>query len=361
MTQVHQFLPSYATGDAVSGHTVRARQILRGMGFESEIYAERSHAADPEAGVLPLDAFERRSDHADTWLLYQHSIGSRLGRVLLDRPERLVVNYHNVTPASFFEPWDLSIAAELALGRRHTAMLAPRAAAGIAVSAYNEQELRDVGFRTTAVAPVLFDVESLRREVDESALERRLAAKAAGGADIVFVGRVAPHKAQHDLVRAVAAYRKAYDPTARLHLVGARSSERYWSALQAFIDDAGLHDAVTLTGAVSAGELGAYYRSADLFLCLSEHEGFCVPLLEAMANDVPVVGFAAAAVPETLAGAGVLIETKDAATVAAAMHVVLADEGRRVAVVDAGRRRLADFAPDVLQHRFEDAVGSVVR
>ena len=348
-------------GDAVSGHTVRARRILRDLGFESEIFAERSHAADPEAGVLPLDAFERRSDHADTWLLYQHSIGSRLGRFLLDRPERLVVNYHNVTPASFFEPWDLSIAAELALGRRHTAMLATRATAGIAVSAYNEAELREAGFRRTEVAPVLFDVESLRRDVDQPALERRLAAKEAGGADIVFVGRVAPHKAQHDLVRAVAAYRRAYDPSARLHLVGARSSERYWSALQAFIDDAGLHDAVTLTGAVSAGELGAYYRSADLFLCLSDHEGFCVPLLEAMANDVPVVGFAAAAVPETLAGAGVLIDSKDGATVAAAMHLVLEDAKRRDALVEAGRRRLADFTPDVLQQRFEQAVAEVVQ
>jgi glycosyltransferase involved in cell wall biosynthesis len=361
LTQVHQFLPSYATGDAVSGHTVRARQILREMGFESEIFAERSHGADPDASVLPLDAFERRGDQGDTWLLYQHSIGSRLGRFLLDRPERLVVNYHNVTPASFFEPWDLHIAAELALGRRHTAMLAPRAAAGIAVSVYNEQELRDAGFQKTAVAPVLFDVDSLRRDVDETALAQRMAAKDGGGADIVFVGRVAPHKAQHDLVRAVAAYRKGYDSSARLHLVGARSSERYWSALQAFIDDAGLHDAVTLTGAVSAGELGAYYRSADLFLCLSEHEGFCVPLLEAMANDVPVVGYAAAAVPETLAGAGVLIDGKDAATVAAAMHLVLGDGKRRDALVDAGRRRLAAFAPDVLRRRFEDAIREVVR
>jgi glycosyltransferase involved in cell wall biosynthesis len=361
LTQVHQFLASYAIGDAVSVHTLQARRVLRALGFESEIYAERAHGLDPAAGILPLVAFEGRPVEPDTWLLYQHAIGSRLGRVLLDRPERLVVNYHNVTPASFFESWDLSIAAELALGRRHTSMLASRAVAGIAVSAYNERELREAGYAETAVAPVLFDVNGLRRDVDDAALGRHLARKAGGGADIVFVGRVAPHKAQHDLVKAFAAYRRAYDPAARLHLVGARSSERYWSALEDFIDGAGLQDVVSLTGPVSAGELGAYYRSADVFLCLSDHEGFCVPLLEAMANDVPVVAFAAAAVPETLAGAGVLLADKDPATVAAALHCVLADPHRRDELVDAGRRRLADFETATIERRFGELVRGIVQ
>jgi glycosyltransferase involved in cell wall biosynthesis len=241
-------------------------------------------------------------------------------------------------------------------GSRQVRLLAPRAIAGIAVSAYNERELRDVGYRRTTVAPVLFDVDSLRRDTDDAVLARLHAAKAKGGADIVFVGRVAPHKAQHDLVKALAAYRQAYDPQARLHLIGGPSSERYWTTLQEFVDALGLRDAVTLTGSVPAGELGAHYRNADLFLCLSEHEGFCVPLIEAMANDVPIVALAAAAVPETLAGAGLALDDKQPATVAAAMHVVLSDTTRRDQLVAAGRRRLADFTPDRLRTGFEEAL-----
>jgi glycosyltransferase involved in cell wall biosynthesis len=356
LTQVHQFLPSYAAADAVSGHTLAVRRVLRDMGFGSEIYAERISVTTDE--VLPLTAFETRRPVADTWLLYQHSIGSRTGRLLFERPEPLLVNYHNVTPVSFFEPWDLAIAAELALGRRHTEMLATRATAGIAVSAYNEAELRAAGYRRTLVAPVLFDVDGLRREVDAAALTRLQEDRT--GAEILFVGRVAPHKAQHDLVKALAAYRRAYDPGAQLRIVGARSSERYWSVLERYIDSLGLRDAVHVTGAVSGGELAAHYRAADVLLCLSEHEGFCVPLLEAMANDTPVVAFGAAAVPETLAGAGVVLDVKDSATVAAALHVVLADAPRRLRLVEAGRARLADFAPEVLRARFEAVIGEVV-
>jgi glycosyltransferase involved in cell wall biosynthesis len=354
MTGIHQFLPRLEPS-AVGAHARAARSILQDMGHESEIYAD---GADPmwSNEIRPCRDYGRRSRPGDI-LLYQAAVGAAMVDGLMERPEPLVVNYHNVTPARFFRRWEPDVVHAVNLGVVQVRMLASRATAGIAVSSYNEAELRQAGYRHTMVAPVLFDVDGLRREIDEAALARLQAAKT--GADIVFVGRVAPHKAQHDLIKALAAYRRAYDSGSQLHIIGAHSSLRYWSVLERYIEALGLAGAVHLTGSVTAGELAAHYRNADVFLCLSEHEGFCVPLVEAMANDTPIVAFGAAAVPETLAGAGVLLDSKDTATVAAALHRVLGDGVLREQLVDAGRARLADFSPEILRGRFEDAIRQV--
>jgi glycosyltransferase involved in cell wall biosynthesis len=204
--------------------------------------------------------------------------------------------------------------------------------------------LEVAGYGRTAVLPILFDPEALEAEVDGRRLERLLGDKAGGGSDLLFVGRIAPNKCQHDLIKLLAVYRRLYDPQARLHLVGGSSSHAYWKALEAYIDHLDLGEAVFLHGAVSPGALAAHYRAADAFVCLSEHEGFCVPLLEAWHHHLPVVALAAAAVPETVAGAGVLLPAKEPARVAAAVDRVLSDPDLRGALVAAGTARLADFS-----------------
>jgi glycosyltransferase involved in cell wall biosynthesis len=167
---------------------------------------------------------------------------------------------------------------------------------------------------------------------------------------------VAPHKAQHDLVKAFAAYRRVYDPLARLHIIGGSSSHAYWTALERFVAAAGLGDAVDLAGSISPGALAAQYRVADAFVCLSDHEGFCVPLLEAMHHEVPVVAYRAAAVPETVAGAGLVLDDKAPVTVATAVHRVVTDARLREGLVAAGRARVADFSLDRSRARLVDAV-----
>jgi glycosyltransferase involved in cell wall biosynthesis len=248
------------------------------------------------------------------------------------------------------------VAAELALGHRQTGALAPLSTLGIADSTYNERELAEAGFTATSVAPVLVDLEEFDRDVDERERARLEAAKAAGGVDLLFVGRLAPNKAQHDLIKALAVYRRAYDPAARLHLVGGSSSAVYAAALESYAAALGLEEAVELTGSVSPGVLAAHYRAADAFVCLSEHEGFCVPLLEAMHHRVPIVAFAAAAVPETLGGAGLLLPSKSPSTVASAVHRVLDDALLRRALVTAGTQRLEDFRLDRARARFASLI-----
>jgi glycosyltransferase involved in cell wall biosynthesis len=145
------------------------------------------------------------------------------------------------------------------------------------------------GYRATTVVPILLDPGEFDREVDAATLDRLRSATAAGGASWLFVGRVVPNKAQHDVVKAFAAYRRVFDPHARLRLVGGTSLPAYADAVARYVDALGLGGAVELTGPVDPGVLSAHYRAADVFVCLSDHEGFCVPILEAMHHDLPIV------------------------------------------------------------------------
>jgi glycosyltransferase involved in cell wall biosynthesis len=204
---------------------------------------------------------------------------------------------------------------------------------------------------------VLVDVAALDDVDVDAEAEERLAA---GSTAWLFVGRVAPNKAHQDLVKAFAAYRRAYQPDAVLRIVGPPSSEAYSKALHAFVGALGLADAVDFTGPVSETALAAHYRAADVFVCVSDHEGFCVPLLEAMHHRLPVVAYASSAVPETLGRAGLVLESKAPTTVAAAVHRVVTDEGLRSGLVAAGTRRLADFDLAVTSGRMADALGGLV-
>lgn len=349
---VHQFVSSFVPRDAVSMHALEVRDLLRELGFESEIYVKETRAE-----MVRHARFYRSFDPpGPTVLLYQAATGSAVADFLTARPESLVVNYHNLTPAEFFAAWEPHTAVELDVGRRQVADLAGRAELGIAVSAFNEADLRGLGYRRTTVAPVLVDLETLHSDVDEAALDRLRRASEGASPVILFVGRLAPNKAQHDLVKAFAAYRALYGGRARLHLVGAPASPRYQRALRGLVAASGTEDAVDLPGSVSDGEIAAHYRSADLFVCLSDHEGFCIPLLEAMHHRLPIVAYAAGAVPETLDGAGLLLPEKDPATVAAAVHRVATDDHLRRRLVEAGDRRLADFAIGAARGRFREAI-----
>jgi glycosyltransferase involved in cell wall biosynthesis len=192
--------------------------------------------------------------------------------------------------------------------------------------------------------------------------ERLAAAKSRGGADLLFVGKVSPHKAPHDLVKMLAVYRRLYDPRARLHLVGSPLGERYAAALGAFVRELGLGEAVSVTGSLPAGALESYYRAADVFVCASEHEGFCVPLVEAMGHGVPVVAYGVCAVPETVGDAGLLLDSKEPLRFAAAVARVLSDAALRDRLAVAAAARVASLSLDRSTQRFvalvKEAIGA---
>jgi glycosyltransferase involved in cell wall biosynthesis len=359
VTAIHQFVPTLAPRDAVGTHYLAVQSTLRDAGYRSDIYA---YEAKDEFKRLaePFQSFSGGRPGEDTWLLYHSSVGSPVADFVSSRPEPVMVDYHNITPASFFLRWEPVVAGALSLGRRQLARLAGRARLGLADSAFNASELAEIGYTSTAVVPILLDIDAVDSTAPDAALLARLdAAKARGGADWLFVGRLAPNKAQHDVVKAFVAYRELFDADARLHLVGGSSSHSYLGALTDFVAALGLADAIDITGAVSDGALAGYYASADVFVVCSEHEGFCVPLLEAMHRRVPIVAYAAAAVPETVGEGAILLDGKRPLTVATAVDRVLHDDALRDGLVAAGTKRLSDFAIEASRRKLLDAVATV--
>jgi glycosyltransferase involved in cell wall biosynthesis len=264
-----------------------------------------------------------------------------------------LVNYHNITPADLLRDWEPAVAYEVALGRTQLARLAPQSRFAVADSAFNESELQGLGYEGTAVVPLLIDMQSKSDEPDPE-LARSLTRRKerAGGADLLYVGKISPHKAPHDLVKMLDVLRRTDDPAARLHLVGSPLGETYEPALRAFIDELGLADVVNLAGSVSDAELEAYFRAADVFVMASDHEGFCVPLAEAMGHGVPIVAYGVTAVPETVGGAGLVLPDKSAVPFAAAVGRVLRDATLVDVLATAGRRRAASFDLPASTRRF---------
>ncbi|MGD0343642.1 MAG: glycosyltransferase [Acidimicrobiales bacterium] len=357
--RIDQVIPSIIEHDAVSNHTFVAQRLLREMGFMSEIYASIS-GPGCAGRVHPLGELPMIGDGSQ-WILYQCSIGGPTGDVVARHPGRKLIDYHNITPAPLVERWLPPLGEESRLGRRQLEVLAPLVPFAIARSAYNAAELDENGFGRTTVVPLLVEGDVLERSPDPVTLRRLTSLRKAGGADWLFVGQIAPHKAQHDVVKAFACYRRVYDPDARLHLVGREMGSAYIDALRRFAVALGLKDAVSLPGSVSAGSLVAYYDAATVFVCLSDHEGFCAPIVEAMARGVPVVAYAAAAVPETVDDAGVLLPDKSPALVASAVRRILTEPTARESLVAAGRARAARFAPDIAAAAFCQAIEAALR
>jgi len=356
LTAVHQFLPVFAAGDAIGNHVLRIRDTLRGAGYESEIFADdihppmRKHARHFQEFQAPPGG------GGGVHLLYHLSTGSRMAAWLAEQPVPLGVDYHNITPAEYFDRWQPEAAGVARAARAEMRRLASSTAWGLADSSYNAAELVDEGYPDTAVVPILLDFTEYDGAPDTATLTRLRRRAEGGGAHWMFVGRVAANKCQHDIVAAFAAYRKLFDPKARLSIVGGRTLLLYARALERLAAELEVADAVDFTDNLKFAQLLAYYRSADVFVSLSEHEGFCVPLVEAMHFGVPTVAFASTAVPETVGDATLLLADKDPLAVAVAVQRVLTDDRFRKGLIEAGHRRVEHFSLVNNQRRLLEAL-----
>jgi glycosyltransferase involved in cell wall biosynthesis len=352
--RIDQVLPSLASRDAIGVHTRNLKAALEARGIESQIFYGN---CTPDVADLGSPIADLLTPVKDRFVMYHASIGSPVYDSLTLVSDPVLVDYHNITPTRLLDAWEPSVGHELSLGRRQLADLAPRCILGLADSAYNEHELIDLGYQPTSVAPLLIDMRHAGEDVDQRYLERLEQAKAdSGGPSFLFVGKISPHKAPHDLVAMLAAYRAIYNPGATLTLVGSPLGQRYFDSLTSYIAALGLEDAVIIPGSLSGAELKAHWQVADVFTGASNHEGFCVPLVEAMGHRVPVVAFGAAAVPETIADAGLVLPSKAPIPFAAAVHRVVEDEALRKQLVAAGTDRLEHYDIDVATERFLTAL-----
>lgn len=342
---VHQVIIAAAPGDAITSEALEIRRALRMAGTRSKLFARY---IDPSlAGVVvPLTDYPAVAGADRAVLLYHASIGEpEVTRFLQERPERLAVLYHNMSPAEPFARYDPGFAAKLEEGRKELAALAPRVSRALADSAFNAADLAGLGYADIGLAPLIVDLDPLLTAVPHA--ETVKWQSEVPGPVMLFVGQLLPHKQPDALLQAYHVLVTYLLPEAHLFLIGAPRLPRYKECLQFFIQELNLTKCGIIRSPVSIGELNAYYRRADAVVTLSGHEGFCVPLLEAMAFGKPILARAAGAVPDTLGGAGLLIGPEDGALVAAeAMHEILTNEPLRTELVARGRRRLADFRPE---------------
>ncbi len=354
--RVHQVLATLGYGDAIGHEVLGIQRVLRRAGIVSEIYVE---TADPRLEDLTLDYRDMVGAVEPHDILIHHfSIGSRASRTAYALPGRMALVYHNITPPEYFVGVHKDLVKLCFHGRRELTAYVSRCDIALGDSEYNRQELQTLGFPATGVLPVVPDFSHLSAPADHA--DRTFGARFDDGiTNVMFVGRVIPNKKFEDVIRAFHVYRTRFNPRSRLLLVGSYSGfERYLAMLHALVGRLATPD-VHFLGHVSNEELSALYDVADIFLCASEHEGFCVPLMEAFFKRVPVVAFAATAVPATMDGGGVLYDTKDPHEIARLIGAIVDDPRIEEAVLesqDAALDRLhgRDFSATLL--RFVDAM-----
>jgi glycosyltransferase involved in cell wall biosynthesis len=331
--RAHQVLGALHPGDAVGREALAIRTHLRAAGYESDVFAG---FVDPRLGgeARPLREYAAR-DGAETACLYHFSPGSPAGELALRVQGALAVVYHNVTPAGFFAGWSDESARLAARADGELRRLAGGAALGLAKSAFSRRDLEAAGFVATAVMPFVHEPGP---PATRSPVFERLYAD--GRRNVLAVGRLAPNKRLEDVVRAFALLQRGPVPRSRLLLVGDDALHAYASAVRELARSLRVRD-VVFCGRVDQDELQSAYALADVLVSLSEHEGYCVPLVEAMLAGVPVVAYDAGAVAETMAGAGVLLRDKSPGIVAAVIERLLEDVALRAAVL-AAQERVAD-------------------
>ena len=332
---MHQFIATLNPHDATGTHALRLRDALA-HGRVALGDLRRGDPRRPGAEAFKHWMYPEHAAPGDV-AIYQFTTSSAVAGYLAEHGLPLILDFHNFTGPEYFAGWEPQSVQRAAAAADELALLAPRALLGLAKSPFSEEELRRAGCRRTAVVPVLADYGRVAAPPDPRVAAELARLGADGGADILFVGRIVPSKAQHELVKALWAYRRLYDGKARLHLVGGTSSFEYTKALQGFVHDLGLSAAVRLPGEVSDAALAAYFGAADVYLSLSAHEGFGVPLVEAMVAGVPVVTRGAGAVSDTVADAALVLAAADPSYIAAAVHRVCTDEQLRATLTAAGR------------------------
>jgi glycosyltransferase involved in cell wall biosynthesis len=340
------------------------RNALRGAGFKATLYAEHISPSLVNE-VVPISQYARRScKRRGEFLIYHHSLYWELGEELYARTRNTkILKYHNITPPHFFSPYSSLFQGYADRGRQQTSRLvADQTELLLGDSQFNAQELIDVGAdpaRTQTLPPFHHADELGKTEASIPELEQYLD----GRTNIVFVGRFVPNKGHLNLLRTFAFFRKHLEPNSRLIMVGKLSPEfmKYGEEIQSGISDLGLNGSVVTVSSASPGQLRAVYLAAHIFLCLSEHEGFCVPLVEAMYHKIPIVALRRTAVPETLGPSALTADEINPALLAEMMNYCLRESRARRWLTDVLYQRYIEcFSDQAIRNRFLASIRDLV-
>lgn len=335
---VNQWVPAAHRGDAIGDSARRVRDLLRSMGHQADLFA-LTIDDDLRGDVRP---FSDPASQAGDVTIFHFALISPMTRAFAALPGGRVLQYHNVTPAHFFAPYDAEVFRLARLSGDNVRSLVGHVELALGDSEFNRRELEAMGFTATGVFPIAINTARITQASPRPALDALLND---GLHNFLFVGRIAPNKKIEDHIRLAETYKRYVDLHYRFIFVGRTDGmPRYYNMVRALIREFDMPpERFLFTGPVDDDDLAAYYRAADVYLSLSEHEGFCVPLLEAMAADVPVMAYASTAVPDTLGGAGVMFEPKDMEYAAELLGELAYNRDLRRRVIARQRQRLLDF------------------
>lgn len=338
MKRIVQLLDSYTYGDGIGNHAGALHNALKAKGVDTQTYARY---VDPRLTHMGQNVESYVPGQEDV-ILYHLGSGSQLNRKVAEYGCPVILNYHNITPPEFFAGYSPSLEANCRAGYEEVKFLADKVEMAISDSAYNSSQLEKMGYTCPLHhIPIVMDFADYAKAPDEATVEKY----SDGVKNIVFVGRISPNKKHEDLILDFYYYTKYFEPHSRLILVGnPRGFEGYYLKLQKLVKKLGLTN-VVFTGHIKFTQILSFYHVADLLLCESEHEGFCIPLVEAMYFGKPIVAYDSSAVGETLGAGGILLKQKDPKFAAAVMDQVVRDETLRAQILERQKQELSRFDP----------------
>lgn len=347
MKRIIQLLDSYSYGDGIGNHAGALQNALREKGVDTQIYARY---VDPRLTHMGQN-IENYTPAEEDVILHHLGAGSELNRRVAQYNRPVILNYHNITPPEFFEGYSSSLQENCRAGYEEAQFLADKVALAISDSAYNSAQLEKMGYTCPLHhIPIVMDFSDYAKTPDAATVEKY----SDGVKNIVFVGRISPNKKHEDLILDFYYYTKYFEPNSRLILVGnSRGFEGYYLKLQKLVKKLGLTN-VIFTGHIKFTQILAFYHVADLLLCESEHEGFCIPLVEAMYFQKPIVAYDSSAVGETLGAGGILLKEKNPRFAAAVIDQVIRDEALQNEILEQQKLELQRFDPQKAVNNFLD-------
>jgi len=336
--RIDQIIPAFHQGDAIGDTAYHMKRFFLSQGFQSEIYC-LSRDSELKNDSRLFDEFPLPIS-SDICLLH-FGLPSPLTKALIDMSSRKVIIYHNITPSKFFQDYSEEMARITDIGRKELEILVPHVELALADSEYNRQELVDCGYKNTEILPLFVDFSKYNKPIDRMTYDLYKD----GRTNILFAGRVVPNKKIEDLIKVVFYYKKYVSPLVRLIVVGKTSSlPGYYKGLVQLADEFYLKpEEILFTGHIPDEEMFALYKASDVFLSLSEHEGFGLPFIESLVFDLPVIAYDCTAVSSTLEGAGILIKNKRLDYIAELIGLVARDAEVRKKIIDGQRKRLKRF------------------
>lgn len=346
--RIVQLMPTLSYGDAVGNDALAINDTLKRNGYNTCIYAENIDKRIDKSIVKK--ASELKGLERDDLIIYHFSTGSKLNAQLRNFSCKIVMRYHNITPYNFFEGYNPALSELCWQGREQLKALRNDVEYCIADSEFNKRDLEELGFKCNIdVLPILIPFCDYEKEPDNNVVRRY---ESDEYINILFTGRIAPNKRQEDVIAAFHLYQKYYNPKSRLFMVGSYDGMAiYYNRLRRYAEELHVKN-VYFTGHIKFDAILAYYRTADLFLCMSEHEGFCVPVVEAMFFGIPIVAYDSTAVGGTLGGAGVLLSEKNPLETAGMIDYIVNHTELREKMLQNGSERLRDFEHDKIEERF---------